>query len=75
MSENYPLKGRRIGDPYPDRRSGDDRRKVYDLDFFEQGGVERRSGIEPRQKRERRDQCVKVSERTSVCAKAKSSAD
>ena len=58
-------------DPYLDRRSGDDRRKHYDLDFFEQGGVERRSGIEPRQKKERRAQWVNVSQCSSVYPKTK----
>jgi len=73
MSENQPLKDRRIGDQYSDRRSGDDRRKVYDLDFFEQGGIERRSDIEPRQKGERRAQCVNVSQWSSVCHNTKPS--
>jgi hypothetical protein len=67
MSESQSLKDRRIGDPYLDRRSGDDRREHYGLDFFEQGGVERRSSIEPRQKGERRAQCIKVSQWSSVC--------
>jgi len=75
MSENQPSTDRRIGDPYSDRRSGDDRRKVYDLDFFEQGGIERRRGIETRQIGERRAQCVEVSQWSSVCPKAKSSVD
>ena len=57
---------------YLDRRSGDDRRKVYDLDFFEQGGIERRSGTESRQKGDRRIQCVNVSKWSSVCPKTKS---
>ena len=61
-----------MGDPYLDRRSGDDRRKHYDLDFFEHGGVERRRGIEARQKRDRRAQCVKVGEWSSVCLSTRS---
>jgi len=56
MSESQPLKDRRTADPYFDRRSGEDRRELYDLDYFEQGGIERRSGIKPRQKGERRAQ-------------------
>ena len=72
MSENRLLRERRIGDPYRDRRSGDDRREVYDLEFFEQGGMERRSGVEIRQKRGRRVQCVNVSEWSSVCLPRKS---
>jgi hypothetical protein len=49
MKEKQPLKDRRIEDPYFDRRSGDDRRKLSDLEFFEHGGIERRSGVESRQ--------------------------
>jgi hypothetical protein len=71
MSESKSLKDNRIGDPYLDRRSGDDRRAHYDLDFFEQGGLERRRSIEPRQEGERRAQWVKVSQWSSVCPKTK----
>ena len=72
MTESQSLKDRRIADQFLDRRSGDDRREAYDLDFFEQGVVERRSGIDCRQKGERRAQCVNVSEWSSVCPKTKS---
>jgi hypothetical protein len=72
MSESRLLRERRISDPYRDRRSGDDRREVYDLGFFEQGGMERRSGVEIRQKQGRRVQCVNVSEWSSVCPPRKS---
>ncbi len=72
MSESRLLKDRRIDDPYLDRRSGDDRRKVCDLDFFEKGGIERRSGGESRQRGDRRIQCVNVSKWSSVCPKTKS---
>jgi hypothetical protein len=65
------LKNRRIGDPYFDRRSGEDRREVYDLDFFEQGGMERRSPVEIRQEGDRRVRCVNVSQWSSVCTKSK----
>jgi hypothetical protein len=34
----------RKSDPYVDRRSGEDRRQVYDADYFQNGGLERRSG-------------------------------
>jgi hypothetical protein len=67
MSESQSLEDRRSGDPYLDRRSGDDRREYYDLDFFEQGGIERRTAIEPRKQGERRDRCIKVSQWSSVC--------
>jgi len=72
MSESPSLKDRRIRDAFLDRRSGDDRREAYDLDFFERGGVERRSGIDCRKKGERRAQCVNVSEWSSVCSPEKS---
>ena len=74
MTEGQPLKDRRIGDPFLDRRSGDDRRESYDLDYFEQGGVERRIGIDRRQRGERRVQCVNVSQWSSICPDKKSSA-
>jgi hypothetical protein len=37
-----------------DRRSGEDRRKAYSLDYFINGGVERRKGGERRKNGERR---------------------
>jgi hypothetical protein len=72
MSESRLLRERRIGDPYRDRRSGDDRREVYDLEFFDKGGMERRSGVEIRQKQGRRVQCVNVSEWSCICPPRKS---
>jgi hypothetical protein len=57
----------RVMDPYMDRRSGEDRRVVYDSDYFENSGVERRHGGDRRQKGERRDSCIRVSDWTSVC--------
>ena len=57
----------RIGDPYVDRRTGEDRRKVYDADYFENGGIEKRSGKERRKLSERRDRCTRVSKWSSVC--------
>jgi hypothetical protein len=72
MSESQSLKNGRIADPFLDRRSGDDRREAQELGYFEQGGIERRSGAESRQKEERRVKCVKVSEWSSVCPVKKS---
>jgi hypothetical protein len=72
MSESQSLKDGRIADPFLDRRSGDDRREAYELGFFKKGGIERRSGVESRQKGERRVQCVNASEWSSVCTKTKS---
>ena len=57
----------RVRDPYMDRRFGDDRLLVYDSDYFENGGVERRHGWDRRQKDERRDSCIRVSDWSSVC--------
>ena len=68
MRKNQALKDRRIGDPYLDRRSGEDRREGYELGFFAQGGIERRKGMEARQKDERRNQYVQISRWSSVCA-------
>ena len=49
-----------------DRLSGEDRRKVYGLGYFSEGGVERRSGRERRSGNERRKGWVMVSEWSSV---------
>ena len=43
---------------YMDRRSGEDRRKVYSLNYFLQGGVERRTILDRRQGGERRHHSV-----------------
>jgi hypothetical protein len=67
MEENPTAKDRRVGDPYVDRRSGENRRQVYDFDFWESGGIESRSAKERRQQKERRDSYVRVSEWSSVC--------
>jgi hypothetical protein len=68
MSESQSLKDRRIGDPFLDRRSGDDRRGAYDLDYFEHDNVERRKIVEHRHGNDRRAKCVMVSQWSSVCA-------
>ena len=57
----------RVRDPYIDRRSGEERRAVYDSDYFENGGVERRHARDRRQKGERRESCIRVSDWSSVC--------
>lgn len=75
MSGDQGLKDNRTADPFMDRRSGEDRRHAYDLDYFEQGGVERRKTGERRETDERRDQCVKVSDWSSVCPDTKSSGE
>lgn len=57
----------RVRDPYVDRRSGEDRRQIYDLDYFRDGVMERRSGKHRRQHGERRENCIRVSKWSSVC--------
>ena len=42
-------KARRKTDTLLDRRCEEDRRQVYDADYFENGGAERRKGKERRQ--------------------------
>lgn len=54
-------------DAFMDRRSGEDRRKVYSLDYFKSGGIDRRMSDERRVNKERRKDCVRVSEWSSVC--------
>ena len=49
-----------------DRRSGEDRRVVYNLDYFLNGGIERRKEKERRTKVERRSGWVRVSKWSSV---------
>ena len=49
-----------------DRRSGLDRRKAHKLEYFLNGGLERRSFKERRSIKERRDGWVRVSEWTSL---------
>jgi len=68
MKEEKILKDARIRDPYVDRRSGEDRRQVYDTDYWQNGGLERRSGKERRRNYERRKGCTRVSKWSSVCA-------
>ena len=62
MSESQSLKDRRAIDPLRDRRSGNDRRKVHDLDFFKRGDIERRSGVVSRQKEGHSAQSINVSQ-------------
>ena len=61
---------KRKSDPFLDRRSGEDRRETYDIDYFTDGGAERRAAKERRNAKERRKDCVKVSQWSSVCPKA-----
>ena len=58
---------KRNTDPYLDRRSGDDRRQVYSIDYFANNGLERRQSTDRRSQGERRGDCVSISKWTSVC--------
>jgi hypothetical protein len=49
-----------------DRRSGEDKRKLYNLDYFTDGGEERRRGRERRQCGERRSTWARVYKWCSV---------
>ena len=68
MTVKAPPKEKRKKDPYLDRRSGEDRREAYSIDYFANGGAERRKRTDRRQPKERRKDCVKVSKWSSVCA-------
>ena len=68
MEEEKISKDGRISDPYVDRRSGEDRRQIYNADYFQNDGLERRSGKERRQSYERRKDCTRVSKWSSVCS-------
>lgn len=67
LFETVSDRDRRRNDPLEDRRSGEDRRVAYDLDYFQDGGNERRSLKERRKQGERRERCQRVSEWSSVC--------
>ena len=69
IEENNDFKDRRLADPYIDRRSGEDRRQVYDSDYWESGGIERRIVKDRRLQKERRVSCIRVTEYSSVCIK------
>lgn len=61
------LRRKRTADPYLDRRSGEDRRQVYSIDYFLKGNEDRRSSRERRTHKERRNDCIQVNEWSSVC--------
>ena len=68
MTDKSTIEEKRKIDPYLDRRNVDDRRQTYDLDYFIEGGRERRNANERRTPEERRENCVRVSKWTSVCS-------
>jgi len=68
IQEPRPMLSKRSG---VDRRSEIERRQVYSIDYFIQGGVERRSGLDRRKnRRERRKGWVRVNEWISVPVKS-----
>jgi hypothetical protein len=72
MSVSQSLKDRRMRDSFLDRRSGDDRRRGFDLGYFAQGSIDKRNGMERRKKDERRDQYARIDKWSSICAAPKS---
>lgn len=67
MEDTIDIRKVRKTDPFLDRRSGEDRREAYDLDYFLNGGAERREAKERRDRHERRHGCIRVSEWSSIC--------
>jgi len=49
-----------------DRREGEDMREAHSLDYFNEGGRERRENAERRRLNERRSEWVRVSKWSSV---------
>jgi len=49
-----------------DRRCGDDRRSTYSLDYFLQGGKERRQYVDRRWRKEMRKGWIRISKWSSV---------
>ena len=52
--------------PTVDRRSGFDRRDAYSLEYFLNGGTERRSGNDRRSRPERRSEWRRITDWSSV---------
>lgn len=67
MEDTIDIRKVRKTDPFLDRRSGEDRREAYDLDYFLNGGAERREAKERRDRHERLHGCIRVSEWSSIC--------
>lgn len=67
MTVKDQQKEKRTGDPYLDRRSGEDQREGYSIDYFSKNGPERRKEKDRRKKIERREGCIQVSKWSSIC--------
>lgn len=74
MTKKESAQEKRKKDPYLDRRSGEDQRETYNIDYFSEGGIERRDTKDRRKPGERRKDCIKVSRWSSVCPEKKSTA-
>lgn len=48
MKKNEDLKERKVDEPNVDHSWEEDRRQVYDFEYWDNGGVERRSGKDRR---------------------------
>ena len=70
MATQHVQRDKRMGDPYMDRRTGEDRRQAHFIGFFTRGGIERRRSKERREGIERREGCIQVTEWSSVCVDA-----
>jgi hypothetical protein len=72
MSQTKPKE--KLSDPFPekgrnsrlDRRSGEDRRRVYSLNYFIKGGKERRKVDERRIQAERRSSWMRIDKWYSI---------
>ncbi len=71
MSGEQKQRHRRTGDPYLDRRTGEDRRLIHRIGYFAEGGIESRTAAERRTPHERRQDCIRVTRWSSVCAEQK----
>ena len=66
---NHPERRKR--DPYLDRRLDEDRRQAHSINYFFNGGSERRTFNERRTPGERRKGCTAVGRWSSICASNK----
>jgi hypothetical protein len=67
MMNEQSVHEKRKQDPYLDRRMLDDRRDAFFINYFLEGGAERRANRERRIPVERREGCTPVSKWSSVC--------
>jgi hypothetical protein len=75
MAADNPKNDKRKKDPYIDRRSGKDRREAYSINYFSNGGLERRQAQDRRTPGERREDCISVTDWSSVCVEDSAAED